>query len=75
MIDIGVKAKVSYEVKRVKKNNYLLFMDDLNPFAKNGDYMDSLVNTTRTFQGTSEWSLGYQSVAALTIKRGKAVKR
>ena len=44
------QTKASYELKKgVKKINHLLFMDDLELFAKNEDQINKIVNIVRIF--------------------------
>ena len=69
------QKKAFYKLKNGRKKiNHLLSMDDLKPFAKNEDQIDSLVNTLRIFSEDIKVEFRLPKCGALIMERGKAVK-
>ena len=54
--------------------NHLLFMDDLNLFAKSNDQIDSLVNKVYTLSEDTGMELATRKYRVLVLKRGKVDK-
>ena len=68
------KVSVGYEMtKDGCRINHLLFMDDLELFAKNDKEIDSLVQTVWIFSNVIGMKFGLEKCAAMTMKRGKRV--
>ena len=68
---ILMKSKAGYEFSKVKvKVNHLLFMDDLNLFAKNEKSLDSLLQTVRIFSKDIGMEFRVDKCATLSLKRG-----
>ena len=69
------KTNIFYEVRKKKERiNHLLFMDELELFAKNVDQIDSLVNTVRIFSEEIKMEFGLSKHSVLIMKRGKVVQ-
>ena len=69
------KTNIFYEVRKKKERiNHLLFMDELELFAKNVDQIDSLVNNVRIFSEEIKMEFGLSKRGVLIMKRGKVVE-
>jgi len=60
-----------YKVSTAVNLTHLMYMDDIKLFAQNDSYLQSLVDTVRTFSDDICMKFGFQKCAKLTVKRGK----
>ena len=61
--------------KKEYKLNHLLFMNDLNLYAKSEEQTNTLVRTVYVFSTDIGMEFGIKKCGILTMKRGKIVKR
>ena len=67
--------KFHYELgDKLKRLNYLLFVDDLKIFAKSENQIDPLLNTVYMFSEDIGMEFGIKKCGILTLKRGKVDK-
>ena len=50
---------------------HLMYMDDIKLFAQNDSYLQTLVDTVRTFSGDIDMQFGLKKCAKLSVRRGK----
>ena len=58
-----------------KKADYLLFIDDLEVFARNKDQIDSLVNTLRIFSEYIKMEFWFSKYGVLNMKIRKVIRK
>ena len=69
------KVKFHYELgDKLKRLNYLLFVDDLKIFAKSENQIDPLLNTVYLLSEDIGMEFGIKKCGILTLKRGKVDK-
>ena len=54
--------------------NYLMLMDNVKLFGKNGKQVDSFVNTRHIFNTAIVMEFRFEKCGVLTLKRGKIVE-
>ena len=70
------KVKAGYEWgKKEFSLNHLLFMDDLKPYGKSEEQIDSLVRTVQIFSTDIGMEFEIRKCGVLILKRGKIVER
>ena len=66
------KCAAGYKLGRSQeKVNYLMYMDDINIFAKNEKELETLIHTVRIYSRDIGMEFGIEKCAMLVIKSGK----
>ena len=66
------KCAAGYKLSRSQeKINYLMYMDDINLFAKNEKELETLIHTVRIYSQDIGMEFGIDKCAMLVIKSGK----
>ena len=69
------KIKMGYDLESGNGMvNHLLFMDDLKPYGKNENQMDSLIQSVRVVFEDMRMEFGISKCATLIMKRGKVIQ-
>lgn len=65
------KSRPGYKFVNSVKINHLMYMDDLHPFCKDRNYIESLVHTVRIFSDDIGMTFEIDKCVFLVMKRGK----
>ena len=65
------KSTYEYRSKSGTTINHLLYMDDMNLYAKNEQYIDSLIHLTQAFSSDIGMIFGMAKCGRLIVNRGK----
>ena len=60
-----------YKISTTVNLTHLMYMDDIKLFAQNDTYLQSLLDTVRTFSDDIGMQFGLQKCAKLSARRGK----